>query len=82
MKWAVLYVSQCNGINASTGVAHVFIFNCRDKPHLATKRNRWEAWVMVIVAILSSVVAVSTDVFNLFEPSQSTGAPTGLKGYW
>jgi sodium-coupled neutral amino acid transporter 2 len=40
----------------------------RDKPLLATRKDKLEAAVMVTLAIVSSVVAVTTDVFNLLEP--------------
>ena len=54
---------------------------CRDKPLLATRRDKVEAVVMVILAILSSVVAVTTDIFNLLEPGKNAAAPSGLAGY-
>lgn len=54
---------------------------CRDKPLLATKRDKQEAVVMVILAILSSVVAVSTNLFNLLEPGNPSSVPAGLTAY-
>jgi hypothetical protein len=57
------------------------LLSCRDKPLLATKRDKQEAVVMVILAVLSSVVAVSTNLFNLLEPATHSGVPAGLTAY-
>ena len=57
-------------------------FPRRDKPLLATRRDKCEAIIMVILAILSSVVAVTTDVFNLLEPEKQAGTPSGLSRYF
>lgn len=48
----------------------------RDKALLATKKDKVEAAVMVTLAIVSSVVAVTTDIFNLVEPGKSPGGLT------
>jgi sodium-coupled neutral amino acid transporter 2 len=58
------------------------LLSCRDKPLLATRRDKLEAVVMVILAVLSSVVAVSTNLFNLLEPGRHAAAPSGLAGYF
>lgn len=54
----------------------------RDKPLLATRRDKCEAVVMVILAILSSIVAVSTNLFNLLEPGKHATGPAGVAGYF
>lgn len=46
-----------------------FMLGGRDKPLLASQRDKYEAWVMVVLAILSSVVAVTTNIFNLIDPA-------------
>ncbi|XP_024402654.1 amino acid transporter AVT6A [Physcomitrium patens] len=71
---------QFTGATATVCLGFIFpaIVLLKDKPLLATKSDKKQAVVMVILAILSSVVAVTTNLFNLFEP----GKPAGLNGYF
>jgi hypothetical protein len=57
----------------------------RDKPLLASKTDKYVAVVMIILAIFTSVVAVSTNIFNLIqpvEPSATIPAASGFTGYY
>lgn len=74
-------VFQFTGATATVCLGFIFpaLVLLKDKPLLATKRDKQEAVVMVILAILSSVVAVSTNLFNLLEPAiHPGGLPAGL----
>jgi hypothetical protein len=44
------------------GVSGGWVF--RDKPGMATVRDKWEAWVMVILAMLSSVTVIATNLLT------------------
>jgi hypothetical protein len=46
----------------SFGVFGGWVF--RDKPGIATVRDKWEAWVMVILAMLSSVTVIATNLLT------------------
>ncbi|KAH8969346.1 hypothetical protein BDL97_02G029000 [Sphagnum fallax] len=53
---------------ATVGVCLAFIFPglimLKDKPGMATVRDKWEAWVMVILAMLSSVTVIATNLLT------------------
>ncbi|XP_024403998.1 amino acid transporter AVT6A [Physcomitrium patens] len=64
---------QFTGATATVCLGFIFpaLVLLKDKPLLATRRDKWEAVVMVILAILSSVVAVTTNVINLVDPGKN-----------
>ena len=51
---------------------------------MASKKDKYAAVIMIILATFTSVVAVSTNIMNLVHPAQPSAlipAAMGFKGY-
>jgi len=57
---------QFTGATASVCLAFIFpaFILLKDKPRIATLKDKWEAWVMVILAVLSSVTAIASNILS------------------
>ncbi|CAK9235462.1 unnamed protein product [Sphagnum troendelagicum] len=57
---------QFTGATASVCLAFIFpaLILLKDKPKIATLKDKWEAWVMVILAVLSSVTAIASNILS------------------
>jgi sodium-coupled neutral amino acid transporter 2 len=78
---------QFTGATATVCLGFIFpaLILLKDKPLLASKTDKYVAVVMIILAIFTSVIAVSTNIFNLIqpvEPSATTPAASGFTGYY
>ncbi|KAF1886853.1 hypothetical protein Lal_00046091 [Lupinus albus] len=65
---------QFTGATASVSVAYIFpaAIAIRDTRGFATKKDKRLSWLMILLAISSSTVAISSDLYSIF--SSETGA--------
>lgn len=72
---------QFTGATAAVSIGFIFpgIICLRDVHEIATRPERWLSWFMVILAIASSAVAISSDIISIFL-SETDTSPTGPLG--
>lgn len=42
------------------------VYSCRDNHGIATRKDRLISWVMIPLAVLSSTVAILSDIYSFF----------------
>ncbi|PON65568.1 Amino acid transporter, transmembrane domain containing protein [Parasponia andersonii] len=67
---------QFTGATATISVGYIFpaAIALRDVHGIATKHDRLVSWVMILLAISSSTVAISSDVYTLFCNDKGVGS--------
>lgn len=64
---------EFTGATASVGLAFIFpgAIALKDAAGIATRRDKWLAAIMVVLAVISSVSAITTNIFDLISNNHS-----------
>ncbi|KAL2650055.1 hypothetical protein R1flu_018183 [Riccia fluitans] len=75
---------EFTGSTATVLLGFIFpgLIALRDSPRIATSRDKWVASIMVVVAVISSVSAIVTNVIDLSIPVDSTQPKNNLHGIY
>lgn len=76
-----IYVAfQFTGATAAVCLGFIFpgIVCLRDVHEIATRKERWVSWFMVVLALVSSAIAISSDILSIFVSESTT--PSGPLG--
>ncbi|KAK9270412.1 hypothetical protein L1049_025991 [Liquidambar formosana] len=67
---------QFTGATAAVSVGFIFpaAIALRDTHGIATKNDRLVSWAMIILAVSSSIVAISSDIYSNFNSDEGTGS--------
>lgn len=69
---------QFTGATATVSVGFIFpaAVALRNTNGIATKNDRLVSWVMILVAVSSSTVAISSDIYSIFSSDNGGGSDT------
>ncbi|CAM8939348.1 unnamed protein product [Rhodiola kirilowii] len=67
---------QFTGATSAVSVGYIFpaVIALKDSHGIATKNDRLVSWAMIILAVSSSCVAISSDVYSIFYRSKTAGS--------
>ncbi|CAM8936541.1 unnamed protein product [Rhodiola kirilowii] len=67
---------QFTGATSAVSVGYIFpaVIALKDSHGIATKNDRLVSWAMIILAVSSSCVAISSDVYSFFYRSKTAGS--------
>jgi len=51
----------------------LYLLLCRDTHGIATKNDRLVSWVMILLAVSSSTVAICSDIYSIFSSEKIVG---------
>uniref|UniRef100_A0A7N0UKM5 Amino acid transporter transmembrane domain-containing protein n=1 Tax=Kalanchoe fedtschenkoi TaxID=63787 RepID=A0A7N0UKM5_KALFE len=67
---------QFTGATSAVSIGYIFpaVIALKDTHGIATKNDRIVSWAMIILAVSSSSVAISSDIYSIFNRSKTAGS--------
>eukprot|EP00252_Welwitschia_mirabilis_P017643 TRINITY_DN3904_c0_g1_i1.p1 TRINITY_DN3904_c0_g1~~TRINITY_DN3904_c0_g1_i1.p1 ORF type:complete len:461 (+),score=57.39 TRINITY_DN3904_c0_g1_i1:379-1761(+) len=63
---------QFTGATAAVCIGFIFpaTIALKDSPKISTRKDKYLSWLMIILAVMSSIVAISSDIYDAFNQSE------------